>query len=654
MKFTFINGKRPKNENKFISHLVRSGLATIFKNNGGLVESTPDHHFVFPSHKHCAKFIRTGNVLVNQSEIFFLSIQLLKHTVDRVIIYCDTSSINVLPYSIFELRRRFGLSFDCPIVHSFESYELFEASKDSFHPESLVLISSSTSGNIIDRILKEKRAEKDQIQVVYFLGSDINYSKHSSNIICNLKKDDRFNLGVEEFQTFPNADDCDLCNNHSRPIHIRGDVFLTVQPRIESHLLTIKPEYYSRNISLFSDNYRSKLSSEGVIKVYYKDSNTDANYEIYFDIVYLLNNIKNFQKFNESLNRNIDKHIPANTKYILHLPDIGSENLSKYILSKIPPSITPRLMKLDNDFTNRIKEDTGTIVVVASCITTGKKLLQVSRLMRDKASLNLVYFVGIFRPVNESFSNDLINDLKKGKDKSDERPFIAVETINCSIQQFDTSWELEKIFLEELIGSLDEEIEKEMYYYVNQRLEVLRDNKRRRGFSDNVFLNTPNGEKLSLRKNFAFWNYNYDESKVSQSEVYFTISTIISNLEQKQINSHPSLKQTNYVRNVLTPRNFHRFNDGIIQASLLRSGKTEYFAYDLNSELSLQMKEFLLSIIDKDDTVDGEALLEFLLAIGIKRLKLTKKDMKEVLSKGMESANSVVFGFAKYIFNMLF
>jgi hypothetical protein len=649
--FILIDGKKPKNETKFIAHLLRSGSTIIFKNNGGLVESTPDHHFVFPSNKHCSKFIRTGNVLINQSEIFFLSVQLLKHIKDRNIIYCDTSSINVLPYTVFELKRRFKIEFDCPVVHSFESYEVFETSKDSFPPESLVLISSSTSGNIIDRLLKEKRADKEQIQVIYFLGSNDKFLNHSANIICNLTKDTHFNIGEDEFETYNNPDDCKLCRNHSRAINIRGDVFLTVQPKVERHLLTIKPEYYSKSIGLFAEHYRSSSPNDGVIKVYYKDNIPDANYEVYFDIVHLLKNISKFAKFEESLNRHIDKYIPANTKYLLHLPDIGSEELAKHILTKIPLSIKPELIKLEADFTSKIKEETGSVVIIASCITTGKKLLQISRLMRNMEKLNLVYFIGVYRPVNEKFSNDLISDLKKGKDKSDERPFIAVETIYCSIQQIDTSWELEKVFFEEFIGSLDEEKEKEIYGYVNERLSVLLDNKRLRGFSDTVFLKLINGNDLRLRKNFAFWSFTYDEAEVSQSEVYFTISTIISNLEQKQINSHPSLKQTNYVRNMLSPRNFHRFNDGIIQASLLRSGKTEYFAYDLDGELSLQMKEFLLSIIDKYDTADGEALMEFLLALGIRRLKLKKEDLKEVLNKAMNCPDKIIARFSEYIFN---
>lgn len=649
-----IFGEKPKHENKFKPQLLRSGATIIFKNNGGLVESTPDHHFVFPSNKHCSKFIRTGNVLIHQTEIFFLAIQLLKHFENRNVIYCDTSSINVLPYAVFELLRRFNISFECPTVNSFESYEVFESDKESFPPDSLVLISSSTSGNIIDRILKEKRAEKSQIQVIYFLGPNDKYLNHSANIICNLTKEESFPIGEIEFDTFDNPDKCKLCSDHSRPIKIGSDVFLTVQPKIEKHLLTVKPEYAPRHISPFVQRFRAYSSKDSVIKVFYKGNNANADYEIYFDFAHLVGNIGKFKKFEDSLNRQIDKYIPANTKYLLYLPDIGSEKLVKYILSKIPSSIKPTPLKLETDFAEKISENNGSVVVVASCITTGKKLLQISRLMRNRENQNLIYFVGIFRPISDSFSKDLINDLKKGKDKSDERPFVAVETINCSIQQTGTSWEMEKSFFEELLGSIEEDDNKQLSSFINERLDVLRDNKKERGLSDNVFLKKFNGEKLLLRKSFAFWNFNnYSDDDVAQSEVYFTISSIITNLENNDINSHPSLKQTNYVRNILSPRNFHRFNDGIIQAALLRCGKTEYFSYDLDSESSLKMKEFLLSIIEKYDSEDGEALLEFILAIGLKKLKLRKEDLKEVLAKAKECKDKIISGISEYVFNQI-
>lgn len=647
---TIFAGKKQVNEAKFFSNLFRSGSTLIFRSNGGLVESTPDHHFVFPSKKHCSKFIRTGNVLINQCEIFFLACQLLKHIVDKNIIYCDTSSINVLPYVVFELKRRFGIEFECPIVHSFESYEVFEQSNDSFAPEALILISSSTSGNIIDRIIKERRADKLQMQVIYFLGSSERYLIHNQNIICNLTMESEFPMGEVPFEAYGSEEKCLLCAKHSRPIHIRSDVFLTIQPKIEKHLLTVRPEYAPRVISTFVENYRCKSSSDSVIKTYFKDSSPDANYEIYFDFVKLIAQIEQYPVFKESLNKQIDKHIPANTKFLLYLPDSGSEKLAEYIVSCIPNEISPTLVRLDKNFIEKIDAETGAVVIVASCITTGKKLLQISRLMRSKENLNLVYFVGIYRPISDKFSTDLVNDLKKGKNKSDERPFVAVETINCSIQQTETSWELENVFFQEMLGELNESTESDLYKIVNTRLDILRDNKKQRGLSDNVFLKCPDGSNLFLRKNFAFWSsFQYEEDKVSQSEVYFTISTIISFLEQKPINSHPSLKQSNYVRNILSPRNFHRFNDGIIQAALLRSGKSEYFAYELDSESSMQMKEFLLSLVAQHDTTDSEAILEFLLALGLKRLRLSRGDLKEVLESANACPNVVISTFSKYL-----
>jgi hypothetical protein len=152
-----------------------------------------------------------------------------------------------------------------------------------------------------------------------------------------------------------------------------------------------------------------------------------------------------------------------------------------------------------------------------------------------------------------------------------------------------------------------------------------------------------------LQKNFAFWGFNYIEKEAFQSEVYFTISSIITFLENKKINSHPSLQQSSYIRNILSPANFQRFNDGIIQASILRSAKAEYFAYDYDTDSSIEMKTLLLSMIEQYNTVHGEAILEFLLAIGLKKLRLKKVDLTEVIDASIACENIIISGFAKQI-----
>lgn len=644
-------GMSPANENKFIENLFRNGNTIIFQKNGGIVESTPDHHFVFPSNKHCAKFLRTGNILINQTEVFFIAVQLLKYFNDIRAVYCDTSSINSLPYAVLELKRRFKISFSSPSIFSFKSYELFESSDDKFPHDSLILVSSSTSGNIIDRLLKEKRAEKKQIIVLYFLGKENKYLDKKENIVCNLTKDViDFPNGEEIFDTFDNSSECRLCGDNSRPVNIRGDVFLTIQPKVYKHILTIKTDCVPYSLSTFVKNFRVKQKEEVIIKTFHKDNDANSNYEIYFDFNNLIDNIKKYKTYESSLNRLIQKHVPANIKYIIHLPDDGSLKLSKYVTTQIPKAINPTLIKLENDFISKLSNNEGSVLIVASCITTGKKLLQISRLMRKFDRLNLIYFVGLFRPINESFATDLIKDLKQGKDKSDERPFIPIETVYTSITQKNTSWSNEIEFIEKLLGEHDED--SELYIFFNDRINILRQNKNNGGLSNDLFLKKYDNSDLYLRKSFAFWKFDYEENEVNQSEVYFTISSIINHLENKEIKSHPSLKQTNYIRNLLSPRNFHRFNDGIIQSSLLRASQTEYLSFDLDDEANLQMKEFLLTIIDKYDSDDGEALLEFLLSIGLKKLKLKKGDLAEILTRAVACKNEIISSFAKYIRNI--
>jgi hypothetical protein len=60
-----------------LSRIIHSGLQYIFISQGGLVESTGAHHFIFPSGKHCAQFLRTGNILLYGSEIYFIAFALL-------------------------------------------------------------------------------------------------------------------------------------------------------------------------------------------------------------------------------------------------------------------------------------------------------------------------------------------------------------------------------------------------------------------------------------------------------------------------------------------------------------------------------------------------------------------------------------------------
>jgi hypothetical protein len=74
---------------------------------------------------------------------------------------------------------------------------------------------------------------------------------------------------------------------------------------------------------------------------------------------------------------------------------------------------------------------------------------------------------------------------------------------------------------------------------------------------------------------------------------------------------------------MLSPDNFERFNDGVIQAAILRAARGYELAFgNCQRERSEQLTAFLVSQVHRVERGEGEALMEFLIALAIRRLTL--------------------------------
>tara|TARA_R110002050_G_scaffold18872_1_gene54727 strand:- start:4401 stop:6704 length:2304 start_codon:yes stop_codon:yes gene_type:complete len=635
----------------FFDYLKRNGSTQIFKSRGGLIESSPDHHFVFPSRKHSEKFIRTGNVLVHSSEIFFVAFQLLSKFESIDSIYCDTSSINVLPFAVFELKRRFGDDFHSIPINSFESYNVFESLTSSFSRKALVLISSSTSGNIISRLVDESIAHKNQILVLYFLGPIDKYIHVKENIICNITYDKiDFAFGVEIFKTYKNTIECKLCENYSTPIEITGDVFLSVKPKIKS--IVLKKSDAPKFLSSFMYRYRANNELENIFRAYYGyGDNGSMNYEVFIDtslIMELITNPKSSSYFKSKLHRKIGTNVSAQTKYILHLPDPGSIRLVNYILDVVDFKTKPEVKSLKNF--EEIKDKQGSILVVGSSLVTGRYYLHISRLLRKFNKLGASYIIGILRSMSQDYNNSTKSNLGQGEDGGQTFPVHTIEEIYCSPRMENNYWDAEKEYFENLIGGIDEDENIEFTNYIKNRVKTLRDSRKNGGLNNNVFLPMYNNNILTLRRGFVFWNFKYNCENAYQSKVFFTISTVLNHLVNQSVDSERSLKQTNYVRNLISPDNFKRFNDGIIQSSIIRAGRRENFLYNLDNEESFNFKVLMISMIDAFNDEHGEALPEFLLSIALKKIRLKRKHLKSIFMHAKENLNDPILSpFFKYV-----
>lgn len=642
---------------------IQEGLINIFKTRGGLIEAHQGQHFVFPSGKHSAKFLRTGNILLYSPEIYFISFCLLKFFdfETHKYIFCDTSSINSLAMALVDLKKRFYEERkQNPLINSFKSYSIFEEEELAFGKNSLFLVSSSTSGGIIERF-KEKKVDIpiENIVLLFFLGNKENFEKFDKNIICNLTADSPNNeIGIQPFPTYNiETTICKHCQNGSIALNVIGDTFLSEKPRINKVLL--KTFHSPKNLSLFVEQFIcNNKTTNNVIKCHFKENpNPEEQYDIYIDMDMIYDSIskgrKRYANYNKILRKKINLNIPSNTKYIITLNDSGSKKLAKLILSEFKKThkVLPKIVE-QNEIGKKLKDEEGSVVIACSSVVNGGNLLYISKALRAFDDLSIVYLIGLVRTKDEKYHDFLVSNLSQGSTLGNSNsPFVPIERLHFSEKYTNTVWLNEKVFLEKLISFLNEDLDSgspeyddNVLKFFEDRLKLLKSvDNNNKGLSNGLFYPNiyDNNKELILNKNFAFLNFEQYYENISQSEVYFIISTILNNLRNNTIKGD-TLIQKEHDRNVLDPGNFLRFNDGIIQSCLLRASLNCELDYSLDENLSSQMRDIILDIIRNEDVIMREPIMEFTYAISSKKIKLLPEHHLTIKTKLQELNNKLI------------
>jgi len=632
-----------------IRNALSRGMVNIFNEREGLIIAQGSHHFVFSKGKHCDRFLRTGNVLIEGPEILFIAHQLLKFISKESYdtIYCDTSSINSLAFALVEVKRRFSPSFVLPQIQSFGSYDVFEKEQFKGARKSLFLISASTSGSIVKRMLTEKRGiEMSQLAVIY--GHSLK-KEYSSQVVCDLTYHAKENPdGIKPFTTYNvgRGERCALCAEGSAGVDVHGDVFLLEKPIIHDILLekADAPKYLPKFIETFRSEDNGSWSA---LKCFHGEGSGDPSYELFIDIPSVLEewpkDRRRCQEFFNRLQKYVRDYIPASVQYLVYLPDDGSKRLAAMIQEILAASkvMVPdeRILPM-NDIKDIDGDLSGVIVVVSSCIVMGKNLLYLSRALRKyQDSMSRVFFTAVNRTPYKGHSDFLSSNLGHGEFGGVTHRVVNVVETYCSNLATETPWHLELELakrIQDHLEDVDASRYKEAIEFFKQREDLLNNCGKTNGLTNDLFYSHPSNEKpLKIRKGFVFQVGKSFEKHASQSMVYFIISSVLNHLRYST-DGNRQLTQTEYVRNLLAPANFNRFNDGIIQASILRASKPEEMRYDLSEPLSYQMRPILGDMIKNVRNEHGEGLTEFFHAIAIKKLRLTNgvlHDCIELLKK---------------------
>ena len=581
--------------------ILHCGMIALFKKHSGIITSSHGYHFSKPSGDHCNKFIRASNLLVSSIEVSFLAISVLPHLrKDLKRIYVDTSSIAYFVSIAVQLVGGFDDGF--PSIESFESYSVLNEPYDFVEDiSSLLLISATTSGSLVKNMLSKTSFSRDQLVTLFHI---------------NLPNDQKgvfdISSAVGDGLVSKRASECDFCKRGAKLIRIAGDQFLPENPKHE--LLVVKKVGFEKTREEFFGQFAAEDVLEWNTAV---SSKADSREHFFIDVESALSLTEiTFSKHRE---KNIKRYVSRDLDVVVTFDDAGSQALKNEINTYL--NSDKQLIKwlAPSEIDEKKVGGAGSVMVLVGAITSGRSLLAISRKLRSiDPSATIVYFVAFSKLSNKDSLAQLRKDLCQGGHE-------LVVLSDCALPRIKeytrTAWDWEYEMLapyadEDPFGGVDQKLPEPLAV----RLTLMDG---RSSDPNSLFLPDPKGKQLGLRRTFAFWSdLGFSDArlkKVSQADVYWTIQCVLHDLRNKSENNGLA---TTYHTTLLSPVNFDRYNDGVIQACLLRAALPVELDYRVDLVFSRQMTDVILSMLNNWENAQGEASLEFLMALWTKRLQV--------------------------------
>lgn len=596
-----------------LSDIRRRAITSIFNERHGFVESNESYHFENPSGRHTERFIRLSNILVRGAEIAFIGFCALPSIGRNVsIAYLDTPSLYAIVAAINEQRSSFSDEASHIIADNFSSYAGFDSYPFDVGERAVVLISASSSGSLARRLIEEKHIKPDRILHLLYLGQ----GDSATHIVCDLARDANNNPeGIPDRPRVVEAKDCPICARGSHAIKLQGDQFEFAGP--QQAPLLINRDDAPVGLSKAMASY----AGAGVFQVGLGRGTGRGVRQFNIDCASLVAS----KPFQDRLDYLLRRSLPASLELV-----IAADDDSLALADQIAARITPKVPVVHRDRIGTISDgEGGAIVIVATAIESGRTLLDISRDLRSIAPKSpLFYLVGFSKSTGEPKRERLDRSLIQTHNHFSYQ-FVAVQKMVLPVSSDANAWADERrLLIDPDIAAL---VPPELRDLIDARIARLR--RMTEPFANDLYLS--NGVRpLRLQPGFAFWPDGLPrEERHTDADIYFTISSVIQRL---RANSHGpadrAILSNWFQQTLLAPANFGRFNDDIIQASILRAAQSAELNFaDLPDE-SREMGRLVRRVIEACRSERGGAATEFLLALATQRLRICRADLDVVLA----------------------
>jgi hypothetical protein len=585
-----------------------AGLKKLFDARRVFVVAPPGFTFVKPSQKRSTHFLRAEEALTEVESAQFLAFALLEKLKKRAlaigarldVIFVDTMAIASVAYalreiycSLYELPR--------PRVVSFHSHDGLTEIDAPLYGTSFTLISASSSMNLEQEWKKKTRCHPDEVVTLLTLDC----AEHHEDALYALETPD----GIDDSrqQRYGQLKDLSIVGERFAP-----------EDLLPKSVLLKKAKHRVESVAHFSKAF----AKTGRLAVQARGSVPTAKVRpIFLDGRGLLENDE-FGKFADKV---LCQKTPASVKTIVYQSDAASHEIAKLCakrLQEVMNRAEPLHLVSDVEIEAQTKtpDCLGAMLIVAAVVGRGTKLLSISRDLRDIHYGARTYLIGAQIAETATQVDALAPNLKH----SATNAAINVER-----------------FMGIAIGpGISETFEAEADVFRNVQLEFGASFQNRignlrgseGGLAGYTFIASDDDltERLKLRADFAYWTPFYKEVDETSAGVLATVGALLQNAREGKFDDEAHRLSTDAFQQViLHPENFTRYNDGAVQAALLRCARVGELDYSRERNSSQFMLDFLTNVLEQHGRRQGEAAGEFALALYTGRLRLDGRHLEQ-------------------------
>ena len=603
--------------------ILRRGSTRLFNIRRGFVESTKNYHFENPSGRHTERFVRLANILVRTAEISFLAIPVLKRIPTSArYAYIDTSSLLPLVAGINDHLRYLEPKRPAIIADSFGSYAGLKTYRFAKLEEACVLISASSSCSLAGKVIKrEERFDPANIIHILYHGRD----RAGLTIAMDLSHHDDENPEGPGHSTHSSMrSGCKLCETGSVAIPLQGEQFDLPGPQRDD-ILIVRDDVTAACREMFA-----QLAGSDVLQVGRYGTTSPGRRLYKVSVEKLLGN----DRFAKRLSYAARRHVPAAIQHVVLL-DKESKPFAEAFVAACGGALSVTYHE-DRNKLDPLKDAESPVLIVGAAIESGRTLQELSHDLRSICpNAPQIFAVGIAKSTSDARFDTIKNTLIQCPAPI-KHEFIALERMILPPSENVNAWSAELDFLQDESNRSAPTGVSDVFA---KRAELLASPSY---LTDDLFLDNGDEQQLKIQPGFVFWGSDKATNAGKQADVFFTISSVLQQLRALPVHKERAIRSNWVQQSLLSPENFARFNDGVVQAALLRAAKPEEMNYASEPGRSREMSRIIRRVVLAPDKLRGAAAAEFLLALATRRLKLTDSDYKELCKEPVEGLPPLV------------